>query len=90
MDNNYDSSWAIDLKICKEQIDISVEDELALYDELFGSCPEDVLKQPDTISIEELREPAPKCGLTVAGIEPTTPTDKVLSLQGTRAFITEA
>ncbi len=61
---------------------------LGVYDKQIECCPEDVLEQVDTISLEELREPAPTCGLTVAGIAPTTPADTVLSLQGTRAFVT--
>ncbi len=64
--------------------------ELALefYDERMACCPEDVLEQADTMSIEELREPEPPCPLTAAGIAPTTPVDTVLSLQGTRSFVT--
>ncbi len=81
-------AWALELDLCDEQNDISVEEEIALYDELFGRCPEDVLEQSDTISIEELREPEPVCPLTVAGIAPTTPADTVFSLQGKRAFVT--
>ncbi len=90
MDTNNETLWALDLdlELCDEQNDISVEDEIALYDELFGCYPEDVLEQADTISIEELREPAPTCGLSVAGIAPTTPADTMLSLQGSRAFVT--
>ncbi len=90
MNTKNETRWAIDLEICNEQNDISVEDEIALYDELFGRCPEDVLEQADTISIEDLREPEPVCELTKAGIDPATPTDTMLSLQGSRAFVTEA
>jgi len=50
---------------------------------------EDVLDQPETISIEELGEIIGNDQMTTAGVDDLTPVDTFLEMQGDTTYVTE-